>query len=688
MLARFEHHHSSAWSTTMQHTRFFVWVVLAGLLTLVVPARAAPLNSRAPFTRVSGDGEGSRYAAAMTADGRLHVAWLGQPSASGVPVRYTSMTGLQPEPARTVTDLIGVHNERRPLVMAASPDAVYLAYNRDGGNVCYQRRGTDTWSAPACVQSPSTLNEMAEIDIAVLANGTVALAWPHQGLGVALARPDGTWQVLADPAGSDPGSRSQPRLVASGNDLVVLWVQRRADGPGNSVRTELMGRVWRNGAWSETVSVSGFEPGQNQWHVQDPDIVSDRAGQLHVAYVLFAPEGQYQGAINQVVYRRGSLADLSQPERFGRFAAAPALAVRDGLVDLAWSTGVGNTIGQFPLTNQEIVWSRRTQTWSTPINVSFTAGAAQEPAMFITPGGQSLVVWQDWLDGPAIFAKHDNGTPAWSTPTLVDQGALNAYVRRADRPVETGAVARSWLWGPRKWAEVSEAYADAAGGERPVFYYDKARIEVGDPNRRPDHPAYFTNGLLVTELASGRLQYGDQMFIGSEPAAVSVVGDLGSSVAPTYSSFRSLVYIPEIGQHNQAPDRTGERLNQCINRAGNVSTCTPATPTTYARFVPESGHNIAAPFWTFLNQTGPIEENGVPRVGEVFPWVTTMGYPIAEPYWTRAVVGGIERDVLVQLFQRRVLSYTPGNPQGFEVEMGNVGQHYYAWRYGQTPWAR
>ena len=33
-----------------------------------------------------------------------------------------------------------------------------------------------------------------------------------------------------------------------------------------------------------------------------------------------------------------------------------------------------------------------------------------------------------------------------------------------------------------------------------------------------------------------------------------------------------------------------------------------------------------------------------------------------EPYWTRAVVGGVERDVLAQLFQRRVLSYTPATP--------------------------
>ena len=40
-------------------------------------------------------------------------------------------------------------------------------------------------------------------------------------------------------------------------------------------------------------------------------------------------------------------------------------------------------------------------------------------------------------------------------------------------------------------------------------------------------------------------------------------------------------------------------------------------------------------------------------------------------------------DVLVQPFQRRVLTYSPDNPSGWQVEMGNVGRHYYLWRYGE-----
>ena len=36
--------------------------------------------------------------------------------------------------------------------------------------------------------------------------------------------------------------------------------------------------------------------------------------------------------------------------------------------------------------------------------------------------------------------------------------------------------------------------------------------------------------------------------------------------------------------------------------------------------------------------------------------------------------------MLVQLFERRVLTYTPSNPTQYQVEFGNIGQHYHAWR--------
>ena len=43
----------------------------------------------------------------------------------------------------------------------------------------------------------------------------------------------------------------------------------------------------------------------------------------------------------------------------------------------------------------------------------------------------------------------------------------------------------------------------------------------------------------------------------------------------------------------------------------------------------------------------------------------------------------MERPILFQVFERRVLTYNPANDPAFRVEMGNVGQHYQQWRYGK-----
>jgi hypothetical protein len=86
-------------------------------------------------------------------------------------------------------------------------------------------------------------------------------------------------------------------------------------------------------------------------------------------------------------------------------------------------------------------------------------------------------------------------------------------------------------------------------------------------------------------------------------------------------------------------------------------------------------------FWNFLNSSGLVYQNSQFVTDALMNWVYVMGYPITEPYWTNIRVGGIERQVLVQAYQRRVLTYSPNNPEGWKVEMGNVGRHYHSWRY-------
>jgi predicted secreted Zn-dependent protease len=86
-----------------------------------------------------------------------------------------------------------------------------------------------------------------------------------------------------------------------------------------------------------------------------------------------------------------------------------------------------------------------------------------------------------------------------------------------------------------------------------------------------------------------------------------------------------------------------------------------------------------------MNSSGTVYQNGNYASAKLFdnPFYAT-GYPLTEPYWTNVLVGGVQEQVLVQVFERRVLTFTPSNPDGWKVEAGNVGLHYYQWRYGKS----
>jgi len=63
-------------------------------------------------------------------------------------------------------------------------------------------------------------------------------------------------------------------------------------------------------------------------------------------------------------------------------------------------------------------------------------------------------------------------------------------------------------------------------------------------------------------------------------------------------------------------------------------------------------------------------------------YLTSMGYPISPAFAANVQVAGVPNvPVIIQAFQRKVLTYTASNPDAFKVEFGNIGQHYYQWRY-------
>ncbi|MDQ3927878.1 MAG: hypothetical protein M3328_01895, partial [Chloroflexota bacterium] len=141
-----------------------------------------------------------------------------------------------------------------------------------------------------------------------------------------------------------------------------------------------------------------------------------------------------------------------------------------------------------------------------------------------------------------------------------------------------------------------------------------------------------------------------------------------------------------------AANRTGQFATATINKAGTVGDDPSRANLPGAKFAFFEGttkHNIPQVVWDFLNLSGPIYnsatgQNVNGRLSD--PWFYTTGLPISEPYWAKVKIAGQPNvDVMIQAFERRVVTYVPSAPAGFQVQMSNIGQHYYDWRYGGSP---
>ncbi|MCA1669312.1 MAG: hypothetical protein LC793_18335 [Thermomicrobia bacterium] len=219
------------------------------------------------------------------------------------------------------------------------------------------------------------------------------------------------------------------------------------------------------------------------------------------------------------------------------------------------------------------------------------------------------------------------------------------------------------FWGPLANAGpgIEEPYAEAAGGQRLVQYFDKARMELAGPNS-------VTNGLLTVELKTGRVQMGNDSFEQRIPATIGLAGD-PEQAGPTYAD---LAKLPE-----RAPQVANHVLTTTYaNGAFIQSNVVPTDPQlALLQYVTDPGGRfgqyVPRAFWDYLN--------GLP-----LPWQSAVGFPISPAFGAQLSVGGVSRPVFMQAFERRVLTYTPGNPAGFTVEFGNIGQHYAQWRYNQA----
>lgn len=286
--------------------------------------------------------------------------------------------------------------------------------------------------------------------------------------------------------------------------------------------------------------------------------------------------------------------------------------------------------------------------------------------------GTLLYTHESWLvntDGSGGHKLVDGFNANWQPKTKLKlpDPAFWFQWRIADLPVANNLAARPYLWGPTAIFSGTEAYAEAQGGKQAVVYFDKGRMEL--PNPTPSQPTRFlvVPGALAKELVTGQVATGAAQIEQHKPAEALIAGDNPDADAPTYATFNKLGTGTDAGK---AQDRTGQPVDSTLARDGTVrSDADLGHLAKVGAYVPETGHNVPDIFLNYFK-------------GQSWDWIYIAGYPISEPYWTHVQVAGQPHAVLVQVFERRTVTYDPSALEGYKVQFGNVGRHYYDWRYG------
>jgi hypothetical protein len=78
---------------------------------------------------------------------------------------------------------------------------------------------------------------------------------------------------------------------------------------------------------------------------------------------------------------------------------------------------------------------------------------------------------------------------------------------------------------------------------------------------------------------------------------------------------------------------------------------------------PAPGSIVQPYFWRYINRA------------DLFPggWLHDIGLPMTDAFPARVRKYGADREIIMQAFERTVLTYDPKNPSGWQVERGNIG---------------
>lgn len=577
------------------------------------------------------------------------------------------------------------HSNMTPIMCVDSSDNVQLI-SRVGNKLIAKSRVNGKWDTGATTLAEEGVNPNFDVrgmdgrngkDIICGPDGTAYAVWKINqdytgSFAIAIKKPGQPWQILNTNVFPGANSKSVALSVSADGRLWVVTGKDSAPFGAYAATSDNQGSTF-----------TALEPviAQSNYSTAGVAIDATGTGKVHVAASFFInlPYNTYYSSASYTAVVPAAkpaalrfdvqpgLAEPGQP-----FNSQPVITVLDQS---------GNPVKSF---NGTISLSLSANpvggTLSGTATATATAGTAQFSNLQIDKvgWGYQLTASLTNTDGTTVTAASApfmvSDVPAADQRDVpIGLTQFQELWDRSDKAVAEGQTSRSYTWGPSITGVITEPYTQ--GGSRQVQYFDKTRMEQTTGRA-------VTNGLLAKELITGLVQLGDNDFRQYIPNnSINIAGDQGITLPnPTYASF---LQVSTINQENKVESRSGQAVTATINRDGSTGdTADLAAKYNVKNVYYDSTlqHNVPDVFWDFMNQTGPVYVNGAYSTDKVFDWLSTMGLPLSEAYWSRSVVAGVEQDVLVQVFERRVLTFTPSNPEAFRVEMGNVGQHYRDWR--------
>ncbi len=176
-------------------------------------------------------------------------------------------------------------------------------------------------------------------------------------------------------------------------------------------------------------------------------------------------------------------------------------------------------------------------------------------------------------------------------------------------------------------------------GTKRVQYFEKGELE--DLRSTTNDPVWqFSYGLMGEEI----VRAGADLPVGGEVSTI------------TYAKLKDAA-----ADNKRLPLPAGFKSGVAKNKDGTVFI--PFSPD----LSPAPGHNVAAIFWIVLSSDSRSPGG----------WLHDVGLPLTEPVWATVDKGAEKgRKVLIQAFQRAILTYDAQNAPGWQVERTNLGVDY------------